>query len=248
MSEAQETGSHTLKRTLGPGSLVALGIGARVLEAIDGLRVLAEHPVGGAAIDATGAALPDATLAACRDADAVLLGAVGGPKWDDPKAKVRPEQGLLALRKGLGLYANLRPVAVNATLAGASTLQPGRPGGRRHDRGARADRRHLLRRERSARPTAPSTPACTRSARSSASCAWLRSWRAAARRSCVSVDKANVLETSRLWREVTVRVMAERVPGRRAATHAGRRVRDAPDPRARATSTSSSPRTCSATS
>src|SRR5687768_18590825 len=69
---------------------------------------LNEHLIGGAAIDASGEPLPAATLSACQRADAVLLGAVGGPKWSDPKAKVRREQGLLALRKGLGLYANLR--------------------------------------------------------------------------------------------------------------------------------------------
>ena len=66
------------------------------------------HLIGGIAIDETGSALPDATLEACKKADAVLLGAVGGPKWD--MGSVRPEQGLLAIRKGLGLYANLRPV------------------------------------------------------------------------------------------------------------------------------------------
>jgi 3-isopropylmalate dehydrogenase len=66
-----------------------------------------EHLIGGAAIDATGGALPADTLAACRASDAVLLGAVGGPKWDDPRATVRPEQGLLALRQELGLWANL---------------------------------------------------------------------------------------------------------------------------------------------
>ena len=83
---------------------------------------LHEHLIGGAAIDATGEPLPEATLAACRGADAVLLGAVGGPKWSDPKAKVRPEQGLLALRKGLGLYANLRPVKPHAATLGASPI------------------------------------------------------------------------------------------------------------------------------
>ncbi|HSC88194.1 MAG TPA: 3-isopropylmalate dehydrogenase [Polyangiaceae bacterium] len=79
--------------------------------------------IGGAAIDAHGTALPDATLAACKQADAVLLGAVGGPKWDNPAAKVRPEQGLLAIRKGLGLYANLRPVRGSKELLDASPLK-----------------------------------------------------------------------------------------------------------------------------
>src|SRR5215208_2347166 len=83
---------------------------SRVLDAV-GVFELSEQAVGGASIDAHGTALTDEVLAACRGSDAVLLGAVGGPKWDttDPNAP-RPEQGLLGLRKGLGLYANLRPV------------------------------------------------------------------------------------------------------------------------------------------
>src|SRR4029453_13444243 len=80
--------------------------------------------IGGAAIDATGQPLPADELARARAADAVLLGAVGGPKWDDPKAAVRPEQALLGLRKGLGLYANLRPVWIVPPLVAASTLRP----------------------------------------------------------------------------------------------------------------------------
>ena len=88
--------------------------GVRVLEAIASRFGhefnFDEHLIGGAAIDAMQTRLPAQTLSACGTADAVLLGAVGGPKWSDPNAKVRPEQGLLALRKGLGLFANLRPV------------------------------------------------------------------------------------------------------------------------------------------
>src|SRR5262245_25750946 len=79
--------------------------------------------LGGCAIDANGSALPEATLAAARAADAVLLGAVGGPKWDDPRASVRPEQGLLGLRRALGLWANLRPIAVHPSLVAASPLK-----------------------------------------------------------------------------------------------------------------------------
>ena len=81
--------------------------------------------IGGAAIDATGDPLPDATLEAAKASDAVLLASVGGPKWDstDPNAP-RPEQGLLRIRKGLGLYTNLRPVKIYDALAGASTLRP----------------------------------------------------------------------------------------------------------------------------
>ncbi|MGH8077200.1 MAG: isocitrate/isopropylmalate family dehydrogenase, partial [Lysobacter sp.] len=111
------------------------GIGPEVTHA--GVRVLREvakryghsfsihdHLIGGAAIDATGEPLPEATLAACREADAVLLGAVGGPKWSDPKASVRPEQGLLAIRKALGLYANLRPVKPHPAVLSASPVKP----------------------------------------------------------------------------------------------------------------------------
>lgn len=79
--------------------------------------------IGGIAIDTTGSALPRESLDACLKADAVLLGAVGGPKWDDPRAKTRPEEGLLAIRKGLGLYANLRPVKPHPALAFASPLR-----------------------------------------------------------------------------------------------------------------------------
>jgi 3-isopropylmalate dehydrogenase len=99
----------------------------RVLEHVCGRAGFAiqfdSHLIGGAAIDATGEALPSATLDAARTADAVLLGAVGGPKWDLPGATVRPEQGLLAIRKALGLFANLRPVRVSEALADASPLR-----------------------------------------------------------------------------------------------------------------------------
>src|SRR5215208_5610369 len=85
---------------------------------------LREALMGGIAIDKTGQPLPEETLAVARQCDAVLLGAVGGPKWDDPKAKVRPEQGLLGIRKALGLYANLRPVTLHPRLLDSSTLKP----------------------------------------------------------------------------------------------------------------------------
>ena len=85
---------------------------------------LHEALLGGCAIDATGTALPEETLRLCRESDAVLLGAVGGPKWDNPEAKVRPEQGLLGIRKALGLFANLRPVKLHPRLIAASPLRP----------------------------------------------------------------------------------------------------------------------------
>jgi len=83
-----------------------------------------EHDIGGIAIDRHGVPLPESTTAACQQADAVLLGAVGGPKWSDPGARVRPEQGLLAIRKALGLFANLRPVRPHAAALDASPIKP----------------------------------------------------------------------------------------------------------------------------
>ena len=160
-----------------------------------------EHLFGGASIDAHGTALTDEVLAACRGADAVLLAAVGGPKWDttDPGAP-RPEQGLLGLRKGLGLYANLRPVR---PLAGALRRQPAAARahrGHRPARRARAHRRHLLRREDRARRRRPSD-LCAYTRRGDRAHRPRRVRRGRARK-VTSVDKANVLETSRLWREV----------------------------------------------
>jgi len=102
----------------------------RVLEAVarkGGHRLaFSERLMGGCSIDAHGTALTDAVLADCKASQAVLLGAVGGPKWDDPQAKVRPEQGLLALRKGLGVFANLRPVRVHPALTDSSPVKPDR--------------------------------------------------------------------------------------------------------------------------
>jgi 3-isopropylmalate dehydrogenase len=116
------------------------GIGPEIVDAtVQVLEALAKkkghtftfekHLIGGIAIDETGTPLPDATVAACKTADAILLGAVGGPKWDDPDAKVRPEQGLLGIRKALGLFANIRPVKLIRGLEDASPLKPERLAG-----------------------------------------------------------------------------------------------------------------------
>lgn len=192
--------------------------GVRVLQAVgtrwghqfsftDGLLI------GGAAIDATGSALPPNTLERCRAADAILLGAVGGPKWDNPAASVRPEMGLLAIRKALGLFANLRPVAPHPALADASPLK--------HDRLAGVDL--LVVREltgglyfgeqgRAALPDGGerafdtcvyTTAEVERVVRVAATLARTR------RGKLTSVDKANVLTTSRLWRAVATRVVRE---------------------------------------
>jgi 3-isopropylmalate dehydrogenase len=99
----------------------------RTCAAVGGHRFdFSEMPFGGAGIDADGEPLPQATLAACLEADAILLGAVGGPRWESRPQGQRPESGLLALRKGLGLYINLRPIRLRQALAGISPLRPER--------------------------------------------------------------------------------------------------------------------------
>jgi 3-isopropylmalate dehydrogenase len=182
--------------------------GLEVLAAVNGATV-EQHVFGGASIDVHGVALTDEVLAACRSADAVLLGAVGGPKWDttDP-TKPRPEQGLLGLRKGLGLFANLRPVRAIPALHGASPL--------REERIAGTDL--LVVRELTGgiyfgakeRTATTASDLCAYSAAEVERIA--RVAFGAARRGVTSVDKANVLETSRLWREVVVRVHREEFP------------------------------------
>jgi 3-isopropylmalate dehydrogenase len=168
-----------------------------------------EHVFGGASIDAHGVALTDEVLDACRRADAVLLAAVGGPKWDttDPKAP-RPEQGLLGLRKGLGLYANLRPVKPLPALYDASPLRRERIEGtdllvvRELTGGIYFGEK--TRTETSASDVCSYTTAeIERIARTAF---------AAARAKVSSVDKANVLETSRLWREVVSALHSREFP------------------------------------
>ncbi len=184
-----------------PGDGIGPEIMAPTLELLRGLGdfEFEEHLFGGASIDAHGAALTDGVLAACRGADAVLLAAVGGPKWDttDPD-KPRPEQGLLGLRKGLGLYANLRPVKPLPALYEASPL--------RRERIEGTDL--LVVREltggiyfgEKTRTATSATDVCSYSAAEIERIA--RTAFGAARSRVSSVDKANVLETSRLWREV----------------------------------------------
>lgn len=169
---------------------------------------LREAPFGGAAIDATGDPLPDTTLRLCRDADAVLLGAIGGPKWSSPEAAVRPEQGLLRLRRELGVFANLRPVAPHPALLHASPLKPEILRGvdimvvRELTGGI-----YFGAKTRTATLASDlceySVSEIERIARVAGRLAMQR------RRKVVSVDKANVLETSRLWRQVVERVMRE---------------------------------------
>jgi len=171
------------------------------------------HLLGGCAIDATGSALPDATLAACRAADAVLLGAVGGPQWDDPQAKVRPEQGLLGIRKALGLYANLRPVRAVPALAALSPLRPERVAGvdfiviRELTGGLYfgqpKGREQTPEGERAVDTLIYTESEIRRIVRLAFQLARGR------RKLVTSIDKANVLESSRLWRRVAIEVGRE---------------------------------------
>ena len=194
-----------------PGDGIGPEILAPTLEVLDRLGDFdfEEHPFGGASIDAHGTALTDETLAACRGADAVLLAAVGGPKWDstDPAAP-RPEQGLLGLRQGLGLYANLRPVRPLPALYDASPLRRERiegtdllvvrelTGGIYFGDKGRQDGRAWD-------TCAYSVGEIERIARTAFE---------AARSRVTSVDKANVLETSRLWRETVHRLHDREFP------------------------------------
>jgi 3-isopropylmalate dehydrogenase len=211
--------------------------GLRVLEAVAQVFghqfALLELPFGGVAIDSHGDPLPAATLAGCLNADAILLGAIGGPKWSAPSARVRPEQGLLKLRKELGVYANLRPVRLQPSLVSSSTLKPEILEGvdlvfvRELTGGI-----YFGEKKRDANSASDlctyTVPEVERITRVAARLAKQR------RRKLTSIDKSNVLETSRLWREVVERVMRAEFPDvaldhvlvDAAAMHLIRRPRD----------------------
>lgn len=170
-----------------------------------------EHLIGGAAIEAAGSPLPPESIASCKASDAVLLGAVGGPEWSDPNARIRPEQGLLQLRSELKVYANLRPIQIIEALAGASPLRAERLrdvdllvvreltggiyfGEKTRDATSASDLciYHTFEVERIIRVAA-------------------RLARQRGNKLC-SIDKANVLESSRLWRDVANRIMRSEFP------------------------------------
>ena len=210
----------------------------KALEA-DGLKFeLEEAPVGGAGYDAAGDPLPAPTLDLCRQADAVLFGAVGGPQYDSlPRAK-RPEQGLLGLRKELGLFANLRPAVLYPELAAASALKPevvagldimilreltgdiyfGQPRGRRQTGGGEREGFDTMKYDESE---------IRRIARVGFEIALKRN------RKLCSVDKANVLDTSILWREVVSEV-AQGLPAGGAYAHVRGQCRHAAGARTQA--------------
>jgi 3-isopropylmalate dehydrogenase len=203
-----------------PGDGIGVEIVAEAVRVLERLRsegfelAIESAAIGGAGYDSSGQPLPDATLELARRADAIVLGAVGGPRYDALPRALRPEQGILALRKALGLFANLRPAILYPELAGASTLKPevvagldlmivreltgdiyfGQPRGRRSNAAGAAEGFDTM---------VYSEPEIRRIARVGFELARKR-----ARKLC-SVDKANVLDTSILWREVVTAVGAE---------------------------------------
>jgi len=206
--------------TLLPGDGIGpevVGEAVRVIETIAGKHghsfKFTERLMGGCSIDKFGSSLTDETLADCKSADSVLLGAVGGPKWDDPSAKDRPERGLLALRKGLGVFANLRPVKVHPALIDSSPIKPeklkgvdiivvreltgglyfGWPKGRDIKDG----------RERAVDTLEYYDYEVRRVMELAFKLAKGR------KKKVTSVDKANVLESSRLWRQIATRIGKE---------------------------------------
>src|SRR5690349_10252236 len=210
------------KITLLPGD----GIGPEVVgEATKVLDVIAnkydhtikftERLMGGCSIDKFGSSLTDETLADCKSADAVLLGAVGGPKWDDPNAKDRPERGLLALRKGLGVFANLRPVKVHPSLIDSSPLKPEKLLGVdiivvRELTGGLYFGQPKMREMKDGHERAVDTLEyydyeVKRVMELAFTLAKGR------KKKVTSVDKANVLESSRMWRQIATKVGAENV-------------------------------------
>lgn len=170
-----------------------------------------EQLIGGAAIDATGSALPTQTETACKQADAVLLGAVGGPKWSAPEAKVRPEQGLLAIRKSLGLFANLRPVTLHPALMDASTIKPEVLKGT--DIMVVRELTGGIYFGEKTRTETTASDLCSYSVNEIERVTRVAGQLARQRRKqLVSVDKANVLETSRLWRTTVEKLMKNEFP------------------------------------
>jgi len=202
-----------------PGDGIGVEIIAQALRVLDvfkseGMKIVTEEALlGGGAVDATGSPYPEATQNIARAADAVLLGAVGGPKWDALPRPQRPERGLLGIRKDLNLFANLRPAILYAELANASSLKPeivagldimivreltgdiyfGEPRGISVENGKRVGRNTMIYNEDEIR----------RIGRVAFEIAQKRS------KKVCSVDKMNVLETTQLWRDVMIELAAE---------------------------------------
>jgi 3-isopropylmalate dehydrogenase len=204
-----------------PGDGIGPEVVAEAVRVLSAVAVRGDHNLkfterlmGGCSIDRYGVALTDEVLADCRASDAVLLGAVGGPKWDDPQGKVRPEQGLLALRKGLEVFANLRPVKVRSPLIDVSPLKRDRIEGvdilvvRELTGGLYFSQP----KERGITPEGHERAVDTLEyydyeVRRVAEVAFRLAGQR--RRKVTSVDKANILESSRLWRQVMIKMAAD---------------------------------------
>jgi 3-isopropylmalate dehydrogenase len=203
-----------------PGDGVGPEVTAEAVRVLEAVAARSGHEfalhygdIGGASIDKYGVSLTRDTLKMCKKADAVLLGAVGGPKWDDPLAKVRPEDGLLEIRKALGLFANLRPVRVLPMLVDSTTLKPEvlrgvdmvvvreLTGGLYFGKPKR--RWQTSRGRRAVDSMAYSEQEIERILRAGYELAKTR------RKKLTSVDKANVLESSRLWRQIAIELAPE---------------------------------------
>lgn len=208
------------KITLLPGDGIGpevVGEAARVLDMVaskyNHTFTFIERLMGGCSIDKYSQSITDETLADCKSADAVLLGAVGGPKWDDPTAKDRPERGLLALRKGLGVFANLRPVKVHPALIDASPLKPEKLKGVdilvvRELTGGLYFGQPKLREMKDGHEHAVDTLEyydyeVKRVVELAFNLAKAR------RKKVISVDKANILESSRMWRQIATQIGGE---------------------------------------
>ncbi len=204
--------------TLLPGDGIGPDVTDCALEVLEAVATRYGHDfkydtqlIGGAAIDAEGDPLPPATIASCEKADAVFLGAVGGPKWSDPNAKIRPEQGLLKLRSILGVFANIRPVNIYSELVAASPLRPEILEG--VDMVVVRELTGGIYFGEKTRDETSASDLCTYTVSEIERIVRVAANLASGRRGKLcSVDKANVLETSRLWRDVTDRLMPAEFP------------------------------------
>ncbi len=208
------------KIVLLPGDGIGPEVVAESVRALDAVAgkfghtfTYTERLMGGCSIDKFGASLTDETLADCKASDAVLLGAVGGPQWDDPNAKDRPERGLLALRKGLGVFANLRPVRVHPALIDSSPLKPEKLQGVdilviRELTGGLYFGQPKFRETKDGRERAVDTlEYYDYEVRRVVELAFKLA--AGRKKKVTSVDKANILESSRMWRQIATQVAGQ---------------------------------------
>ena len=208
------------KITLLPGDGIGPEVAAEAVRVLDVIASKYHHTfqyterlMGGCSIDKYGTSLTDETLADCQSADAILFGAVGGPKWDDPNAKDRPERGLLRLRKGLGVFANLRPVKVHPALIDASPLKPERLKGvdililRELTGGLYFGQPKMREMKGDCERAVDTLEYYDYEIRRIVELAFILA--KDRKKKVTSVDKANVLESSRLWRQIATQIGKE---------------------------------------